>query len=331
MGSNVISEQEQQELNQYLKYIAEKIDDEQITFDLYDKLAEASERDNMNYGYKQIEVSAFNLEYAIREVHGDIESFPFVYTSDRPDNERENYCPDFKNMLTGHYLDAKLHCSADNKAILNDEHAIRKIVEEDGYIDILVAEATYTPDDSTYRQYRELRNGGKSRYQIKNENNETNHRMIKAATTINQFAVYRVDKDMLANQLALSIMKQGKNSNGKPRNTKFVLDLSAAKPIAAIKAETNESGIREWHECDGVFDSSLCGERSPSEKLQACREQIQTAMSISPDKIRPVRNTRRKAHRYKNEGGTITVGVDSYTKTDGTHVTGYWRTVSSVL
>ena len=136
---------------------------------------------------------------------------------------------------------------------------------------------------------------------------------------------------MLANQLALSIMKQGKNSNGKPRNTKFVLDLSAAKPIAAIKAETNESGIREWHECDGVFDSSLCGERSPSEKLQACREQIQTAMSISPDKIRPVRNTRRKAHRYKNEGGTITVGVDSYTKTDGTHVTGYWRTVSSVL
>lgn len=322
-----LSEDEHEQLQSDLKLIANMFMDEQISINQYDEMYEASRHDGINYGHKQIEIGAFYLEYAIRMINKSNETFSMKHTNDRPDKERKNYNPDFINSFTKHYIDAKMHYDTDSTAILNDAHAMRTIIENDGYIDILVAEASYTPDDGTYRVYREIRNGGKSKYQQKNANSR--HRMIRAASEVHQIAVYRINEKMINNPKIISIMKQGKNSNGKPRNEKFVLNLSAVVPITAIRKEKSDDGTVTWNECDGLFDPSLCGKREPSEKLLEKNSKIRTMMKISPEKIKAIKQVQRKVHRYKKEGGSTFIWVDSYTKSDGTKVSVYWRTSTS--
>ena len=287
-------------------------------------LYEDSKKDKINYGYKQLEISAFELEHAIRKHKDNDNDFALAYTDDRPDKERPNYRPDFFDEVTHRYVDAKLHCAVDSEAILNDKHAMEYIINKQGNMYVLVAEATYTPDDGTYRAYRELRNGGKSKYQKKNKN--IKHRMIKVATTINQLAIYRLDSAVLAKNDAISIMNQGHNSNGNERNQKLILDLSAIEPIAAIKAETNDDGSITWHECDGKFDSNLCGERSASASLMTKIKQIQETMEISPESFETVVPI--KIRKYDtNEKGEKRVWIEPYTRSDNVHVKGHWRVI----
>lgn len=324
---NVEIQDEQEHFIKVLLELAKLVEGEKIAFNLYEELYEDGQHDEINYGHKQLEISAFELEHAIRKNKDNNHDFALMYTDDRLDNERSNYCPDFIDESIHCYVDAKLHCTADNKAILNDEHAMKYVIKKDGRMYVLVAGATYTPDDGTYRAYRELRNGGKSKYQQKNQN--SNHRMIKAATTINQLAIYRLDEDLLANSDVISIMSQGRNSNGNSRNKKLILDLTAIKPIAAIKAETASDGTITWNKCNS-FDISLCGERPASEMLIAKNKQIQKEMNISPDLFKIAKHIKKRKY-CTNENGETQIWIDSYTKTDGTKVKGHWRTISFVL
>lgn len=50
-----------------LMQISELYNTEHTSFDAHDELLDASIRDNDNYGYNQIELHAFYLEFAIRK------------------------------------------------------------------------------------------------------------------------------------------------------------------------------------------------------------------------------------------------------------------------
>ena len=149
-----------------LMQIAEFYNTEQTSFDAHDELLDASIRDNVNYGYNQTELHGFRFEFAIRK-RGFSRQFGIQYNEERPIKERNNFRPDFVDPSTGNYIDAKLHVQSDTCSILNDAYAIKELIEKQEYMDIIVAEGSYTPNDGTYREYRENCAGGKSKYQLK--------------------------------------------------------------------------------------------------------------------------------------------------------------------
>lgn len=295
----------------------------------YTELLDASIRDNDNYGYNQTELHAFYLEFAIREC-GSSCQFGIQYNEERPVKERNNFRPDFIDPSTGNYIDAKLHVQNDTRSILNDAYAIKELIEKQGYIDIIVAEGSYAPDDGTYREYRENCAGGKSKYQLKNPNK--NHRALKASVDVKQIARYRIDKSVLESD-AIKVMTQGINSNGKDRNAKFMLDLSQVNSIAAVKRVENESGQLRWIECEGKFDPSLCGPREPSAYLKNQCNRIKKGMDANAQQRimkssqyqKQLQNKRRK--NTKIIDGDTYIEVEGHTTSSGKHVNTYWRRV----
>lgn len=312
-----------------LMQIAEFYNTEHTSFDAHDELLDASIRDNDNYGYNQTELHAFYLEFAIRKC-GSSRQFDIQYNEERPVKERNNFRPDFVDPSTGNYIDAKLHVQSDTCSILNGAYAIKELIKKQGYIDIIVAEGSYAPDDGTYREYRENCAGGKSKYQLKNPNK--NHRTLKASVDVKQIARYRIDKSVLESD-AIKVMNQGINSNGKDRNAKFMLDLSQVNSIAAVKRVENESGQLRWIECEGKFDPSLCGPREPSAYLKNQCNRIKKGMEANAQQRimkssqyqKPLRNKRRK--NTKIIDGDTYIEVEGYTTSSGKHVNTYWRRV----
>lgn len=312
-----------------LMQISELYNAEHTSFDAHDELLDASIRDNDNYGYNQIELHAFYLEFAIRK-RCSSRQFDIQYNEEHPVEERKRYRPDFVDPSTGNYIDAKLHVQSDAWSILNDAYAMKKLIEKQGYIDIIVAEGSYAPDDGTYSEYKENCAGGKSKYQLKNPHK--NQRPFKASVDVKQIARYRIDKTLLESD-AIKVMNQGVNSNGKDRNTKLEINLSKANPLAAIKRVENESGQPRWIECEGKFDPSLCGPREPSAYLKNQCNRLKKGMDANAQQRimkssqyqKQLQSKRRK--NTKIIDGDTYIEVEGYITSSGKHVKTYWRRV----
>jgi hypothetical protein len=121
-------------------------------------------------------------------------------------------------------MKAKAIKSDETQVILNDVCAMEESIEHSGYHGEIIAlcDVKYNDADRTFQKWHTELKGGKSNYELDRENRTSISRYRKTEATLTEIVLLVLKKDDLN---TLSIMKQGRNSNGKPRPEKFMLDL----------------------------------------------------------------------------------------------------------
>jgi len=122
--------------------------------------------------------------------------------------------------------DFKAHAIKSNchRAILNDAKAMRDSICEHGKHGEIIAlcDVEYNDDDRTFQKWHSMLKGGLSAYEKQRVNRTCVSRYRKTSAVLTEILLI----ELTANDLdKLAEMKQGRNSNGKPRPIKYVLDL----------------------------------------------------------------------------------------------------------
>lgn len=119
---------------------------------------------------------------------------------------------------------AKATKSDDHRAILNDLESMDLSIKHHGEHGIVLAllNVDYNDDDRTFQRWHTQLKGGKSAYELKREERTAISRWRKTKAELVEILILRVNAK---NKHCLSIHQQGRNSNGKPRPAKYMLDL----------------------------------------------------------------------------------------------------------
>jgi len=168
-----------------------------------------------DYNWRQMEWWAFYFEYKAKQLLDGKFSFP----GDRFDNVSF----DLKGTINWD-LKAKAIKSDDQKVILNDKSAMEQSIEKSGYHGEIIAlcDVEYNDFDRNFQKWHSELKGRKSNYELEREirTSISRYRKTKAELTEIVLVVFKADDlDLLAT------MKQGRNSNGKSRPEKYLLDL----------------------------------------------------------------------------------------------------------
>jgi len=168
-----------------------------------------------DYHWRQMEWWAFFFEYQVRKALADVFTFP---------GDRFNrVCFDMKGAINWD-LKAKAIKSDDRMIILNDRVAMEQSIEQEGFHGeaIALCDVEYNDMDRSFQQWHTALKGGKSDYELERESRTaiSRYRKTKAALTDIVLLVFQ-EKDLDR----LSIMRQGRNANGKQRPEKYMLDL----------------------------------------------------------------------------------------------------------
>lgn len=121
-------------------------------------------------------------------------------------------------------LKAKAIKSDSQTCILNDEMSTRATVADGGELGLLIAlcDVEYNDVDRSFQRWRTELQGGKSKYTLEREQRTSNSRYRKTLAVPVEALFIRLTARALEE---LSIMAQGRNSNGRPRPKKFMFDL----------------------------------------------------------------------------------------------------------
>jgi len=168
-----------------------------------------------DYNWRQMEWWAFYFEYKVQNLLANKFSFP----GDRYDNVSF----DLKGAINWD-LKASAIKSDNQKIILNDKSAMEQSIEKSGYHGEIIAlcDVEYNDVDRSFQKWHTELKGGKSDYELARESRTSvsRYRKTKAELTDILLLIFKAsDLDLLAT------MKQGINSNGKPRPEKYMLDL----------------------------------------------------------------------------------------------------------
>jgi hypothetical protein len=168
-----------------------------------------------NYNWRQMEWWAFYFEWKVESILND----KFQFSGDRFDNVSF----DLKGAINWD-LKAKAIKSDDHKVILNDCSAMEQSIENYGFHGEVIAlcDVEYNDHDRSFQKWHTELKGGKSAYEIERENRTSISRYRKTKAELTEIVLLVLQKNDLEK---LSIMKQGRNSNGKPRPEKYMLDL----------------------------------------------------------------------------------------------------------
>ena len=109
--------------------------------------------------------------------------------------------------------------------ILNDQTAMKASIAEHGEHGLIVClcDVEYNDKDRTFQKWREELQGGKSAYQIARALRTSNSRYRKVLAVPVELVFMRFDQGSLDR---LGTMRQGRNSNGKPRPIKYSVSLT---------------------------------------------------------------------------------------------------------
>jgi hypothetical protein len=130
--------------------------------------------------------------------------------------------------------DLKAHPNeAGNKVLLNDQEAVRSCIDRFGglgYV-ILQGSAIYESERGEFRIWHDSLKGKKTAYQLKNIALGKRHRVRKSTFKPTNLKVLWIDSSAsleqgLANGWIEPFQEGMTNSNGKPRRSKFMLDLA---------------------------------------------------------------------------------------------------------
>jgi len=168
-----------------------------------------------DYNWRQMEWWAFYFEWKVKNILND----KFQFFGDK----FENVTFDLKGTINWD-LKAKAIKSDDHKVILNDRLAMEQSIENHGFHGEIIAlcDVEYNDNDRSFQKWHTELKGGKSTYEIERENRTSISRYRKTKAELTEIVLLILKKNDLEK---LSIMKQGRNSNGKPRPEKYMLDL----------------------------------------------------------------------------------------------------------
>ncbi|GIV99799.1 MAG: hypothetical protein KatS3mg058_1203 [Roseiflexus sp.] len=173
---------------------------------------------DVNYNWRQMEWWSFYFEYLCRDrlksdftIPGD--SFGKVKTA----------CFDLKRTINWD-LKVKAIKSDDHRSILNDKRAIDNSIgkyDAHGFI-VALCDVEYDDDNRTFQKWHEELKGGKSKYEKEREQRTIVSRYRKTRAVLQEILFLLVTPENRHNLLEY---RQGRNSNGKPRPTKYMLDF----------------------------------------------------------------------------------------------------------
>jgi len=170
-----------------------------------------------DYNWGQMEWWAFYFEHKVKGILKDDFSFP----GDKINNVRF----DLRGKINWD-LKASAIKTDSHKIILNDQVAMDKSVAQDGFHGEIIAlcDVEYNDKDRSFQHWHTALKGGKSDYQIKREERTSISRYRKTKAELTEIVLLVFTENDLAE---LAIVKQGRNSNGKARPPKYMLDLES--------------------------------------------------------------------------------------------------------
>lgn len=124
-------------------------------------------------------------------------------------------------------LKSKAIKSDDHRAILNDMQAMEHSIEENGEHGVVIAlcDVEYNDEDRSFQRWHSELKGGLSNYEKGRRKRTSISRYRKTKAVLTELLVLRFHETDLSE---LGVMRQGRNSNGNPRNPKYMLDLEEA-------------------------------------------------------------------------------------------------------
>lgn len=175
-----------------------------------------------NFNWRQMEWWGFYFEHLCYErLEGS-----FEIPGDRYGTAR-TACFDVKGSINWD-LKAKAIKSDDHRSILNDTKAMNKSIKEYGAHGLIIAlcDVEYNDNDRTFQKWHQELKGGKSKYEINREQRTSVSRYRKTTAKLQEILFLVVTSKNIS---SLEIHHQGRNSNGKPRPPKYMLNYETIK------------------------------------------------------------------------------------------------------
>jgi hypothetical protein len=180
-----------------------------------------------DYNWRQMEWWAFYFEYKAKSLLNGKITIPGARYGNVQFDLRGNINWDLK---------ASAIKTDNHKIILNDKIAMDRSVRVDGEHGEIIAlcDVVYNDIDRTFQQWHTILKGGKSDYERSREQRTSVSRYRKTKAKLCEIIFLVLRKENLHD---LPIMKQGRNSNGSPRNIKYMLDLENLGNIEKYRIE----------------------------------------------------------------------------------------------
>lgn len=170
-----------------------------------------------NYNWMQMEWWGFYFEYiCTNRLASDFEIPGDKFGTVTFDAKR-NINWDFK---------AKAIKSDDHRSILNDVSAMNASIEKYGTNGLIVAlcDVEYNDINRTFQKWHTELKGGKSNYELEREQRTSISRYRKTKVDLQEILFLIVNSE---NINYLELHHQGRNSNGRPRPPKYMLNLES--------------------------------------------------------------------------------------------------------
>lgn len=179
------------------------------------------EMKKVDFQWRQMEWWAFYFEYQCMNLLK--ENFAF------PGHKFGRIVFDMRGSINWD-LKSKAIRSDDHRAILNDMNSMDQSISNDTYHGVVLAlcDVEYNDADRSFQRWHDTLKGGKSKYVRERESRSTISRYRKTHAKVVEIQFLVFDKD---NVKELNVFNQGRNSNGKPRAPKYMLDLEKVDPF----------------------------------------------------------------------------------------------------
>ena len=127
-------------------------------------------------------------------------------------------------------LKSKAIRSDDHRAILNDKTATEEAIKKYGEHGAIIAlcDVEYNDNDRSFQNWHTELKGGRSKYEEARILRTNISRYRKTRATLTEVLFLRFTQ---ADLPSLGTMKQGRNSNGRPRPEKYLIDLEDINPF----------------------------------------------------------------------------------------------------
>lgn len=168
-----------------------------------------------DYNWKQMEWWAFYFEFKVKQILQDYFTFP--------GDSYGNVKFDLKGNINWDLKSSAIKTN-NHTVILNDVDAMLESIKEHKYHGEIIAlcDVEYNDSDRSFQNWHTELKGGKSNYELEREERTSISRYRKTKADLAEIILLVLNEDSIDE---LSRMKQGRNSNGKPRNEKFMIDL----------------------------------------------------------------------------------------------------------
>jgi len=168
-----------------------------------------------NYNWRQMEWWAFFFEYLCRE--------RLANTFQMPGERIGSVTFDLKGCVNWD-MKAKAIKSDSHKCILNDRSSTDASIKTHGAHGVMIAlcDVEYNDVNRTFQTWHSELKGGPSAYETERRTRTAVSRYRKTHAVLTEILFLRLDKHSVRR---MGEMKQGRNSNGKQRPLKYMLDL----------------------------------------------------------------------------------------------------------